>query len=819
MQIPTTSTDPFPESLVDLQAITSLVMPIRSAWTKSSTGTGADAVPDLSESEFPFLEGKPEVDRKTSKGRRHAGEQLLMKRLAGQGFVMKTVLDTGALGKRRRARLLSETVGDDMDASIHYSINRKNRWQLGSAVEMIKNKIDTDNVAFSAIDSVYGFDGQRVMAQHQLNQNGLVQSKHCKSHRGSQNGGEASGKGLEVRYLMSKPHPVAKLMTGNAFNKSKPAVRSKKRAQMDISVYSTDGEPTEVEEQPKQLPEEVINLYRPRQQTYTLADFIQDKSAPVIVRHRPENVNSEETFEQVEMPVSNISSSTTDYSTKVEHGNRFEIKLDADHVGIGKQIHWLQQAAVIAEREEFNFQWLNLARTAFQVDISPILMEHSYSPVIVLSFSYNQKEKMINVIFNASKECEIHRFHLEMGSMPYQKRVRLDTYLNLVLQNTRIHVLGVEPPRHGMNSTQFSTRTQPLTDYQLMSSTESLDKHITALVEGSTQESEVEEEDDFEHVDIDDLAFSDDENSEAIDEHENIDPTWIDESLDEQVAELKTVCHECGEDRTTEVITSGSCGHSFCFKCINRLVRPPIACKQAPLMCPAANCDKEYPMSLLPSVFPIPLIYLALRGRAEYMAKKHDLRMFECPTGCGTALIKREIPYNQVECGRCYNHWCPECLTAPHWPMTCSQAKQWREKCLIQADKGEEAEQNHIQIQYYEMVIDCQKRRFGTENWKLLAKELRKKVGYKLERQFVDIMKTTLQMVENGFAWLYMTKGPNRPASWPKVKVALMALYSEFNRVENCVIKSPQCENEAQVAAELHALRGLIRKGLQEYNP
>lgn len=68
---------------------------------------------------------------------------------------------------------------------------------------------------------------------------------------------------------------------------------------MDMSVYSTDGVETEVDDEVKENGDELSNMYRPKSQTYTLADFIQEKSEPVIVRARPESVKAEETFEEV----------------------------------------------------------------------------------------------------------------------------------------------------------------------------------------------------------------------------------------------------------------------------------------------------------------------------------------------------------------------------------------------------------------------------------------------------------------------------------------------------------------------------------------
>lgn len=271
---------------------------------------------------------KPEVDRKGEKGRRHAGEQLLKKRLAGQGYLLKTVVAAKPLGKRRRARLLSEAgaaADGGLADEIPYSLNRKNRWELESAAELLQEDDGAEHrrdpahaqVAFSAVDARFGAYGgfdKHVMAQHQLLEDGAVGSRTARSQRGSRLHDTGSNKALEVRYVMSKVHPATKLASGNTFKSNKPLARSTRRAQLELSVYSTDGELGPAAEEANntanqsamtrsqlQQSEEVMNLYRPKQHTYTLADFVQDKSAPVMVgRPRPESVTAaEDAFEQV----------------------------------------------------------------------------------------------------------------------------------------------------------------------------------------------------------------------------------------------------------------------------------------------------------------------------------------------------------------------------------------------------------------------------------------------------------------------------------------------------------------------------------------
>jgi hypothetical protein len=58
-------------------------------------------IPAFSETDFPFLDTKPEVDEfKVNKGRRNANAQLLSKKLAGQAFILKQVV--GQNGQRTK---------------------------------------------------------------------------------------------------------------------------------------------------------------------------------------------------------------------------------------------------------------------------------------------------------------------------------------------------------------------------------------------------------------------------------------------------------------------------------------------------------------------------------------------------------------------------------------------------------------------------------------------------------------------------------------------------------------------------------------------
>lgn len=70
---------------------------------------------------------------------------------------------------------------------------------------------------------------------------------------------------------------------------------------------------------------------------------------------------------------------------------------------------------------------------------------------------------------------------------------------------------------------------------------------------------------------------------EFVDSDQVLDTKWRDASLDEQVAQLKTLCDECGENDTTKIILLDQCGHSFCFRCFKASLYQQI-CENVPLL-------------------------------------------------------------------------------------------------------------------------------------------------------------------------------------------------------------------------------------------
>lgn len=167
-------------------------------------------------------------DFKKVKGRRNASEQLLQKKLAGQAYVLKQVVGQGkGIGKKRRARLLSNE-DSEMKLNVPYSLNRKNRWEVESSAEYLKDRRSDKHVQLCALDqhlTVKGLSPSKdVLAFHQVDQHGTLNSRKSQSQRGSTLSAlsvECEEKPLSIRYVLAKSNPNAKGLIGGSLDKGK----------------------------------------------------------------------------------------------------------------------------------------------------------------------------------------------------------------------------------------------------------------------------------------------------------------------------------------------------------------------------------------------------------------------------------------------------------------------------------------------------------------------------------------------------------------------------------------------------------------------
>ncbi|KAI6186815.1 hypothetical protein M3Y98_00173900 [Aphelenchoides besseyi] len=829
------------ESLVDLSALSPLAMPVQTAWKnveKSATAMFGqqESQLTLSEADFPLL-AKPEVDQYKPKSRRNAGEQLLQKKMAGQGYVIKQMVGDGprtkTLGKKRRARLLSDN-SEDFQLNVPYSLNRKQLWEIKSGAELLRNQ-HSDQVHLSAADFVAGADlklknPRDVLALHQVDENGIINSRPSRSNRGSllselNPSTDESEKEMTFRYSLVKAHPMAKCSTGNSFNRNKPMSRSTRRAQMDVSVYSTDdGELNEEEAKFEEADnsDETVRMYRPKERTYSLSDFIQEKTSPVIVQKSRVGRMATDDYVQVEMPEENNETNSDEMAQKIAGndlppaGCHQTIKLKASTVGIQSRADWLQQSKSLAERPEIRFQWLNAAYGAFLIDVTGLLTGDAVcSPLCVLTVRYRNKD--VEVLINTSAKCTVSMKKLE-SSVTSTVDDGLDGLVRLVLKNICVCASDNETKQTSdlqlysldCNSTQLAALIQPLNDYALLAgklefgNEDAGNPSFAPIQPCSDVEIDNELEDDFEHVDMSEFETTSDSQLET---------AWIDTKLDEQMAAMRTICDECGETEISNIVSLGDCGHSFCRRCLHEQLQPLLSQKSMHILrCPFEKCTSAIAPQLLFSVFPLSWVIHAVHLNANHQATTNGRRLYECPQKCGLGLLdESRLRYSHVYCQNCHIHRCNACQShPPHWPLTCSQFRKWTGKCA-QFDDAEK----RVSAQFWTPYTEARQRRLNLSSARSIAKDARKNVGYKFERQFVELRKACLQIVENGFAWLYMTRNANeRPANWSNAKIMLNNLLNAINQLENDIVRSGQ--NVDKTREQIQKVTGQLHKTLTE---
>lgn len=210
---------------------------------------------------------------------------------------------------------------------------------------------------------------------------------------------------------------------------------------------------------------------------------------------------------------------------------------------------------------------------------------------------------------------------------------------------------------------------------------------------------------------------------------------------------------------------------------------------------------------------------MTIHSCAESKAQKLGQQLFSCTNGCGIGVL--ETPNNklgQVQCNACKNHFCIDCHRHPHWPLTCAQNKVWSRKRDLQSKKlqedgNEDSSKNEISQQFWSVCNEARKRRIETQTSRKVTKEVLKRVGYKCERQFSELRKACLQVVENGYAWLYLSRN-NRPSNWVSVKTQLTLLYKMLNNFETTL--TTRSSEADKVDDNMQKLRITLRKTISE---
>ncbi|CAK5027078.1 unnamed protein product [Meloidogyne enterolobii] len=286
--------------------------------------------------EFSFLESKPSLldqrsskgSGKPSKGRRNAGEAIWRRKLANQAFLVriggggpgggkelsgnKSNSVGGWGGHRRRGRVLSELMAEQFAPSVPYSLNRKSRWMKDGVdwLSDLSGGSDGQKLRFCIAETNYSMTGnESVKALHSFDaESGYLQTKMSKSKRGAlladlkkvvdeeENLEENEiPKKQQINFHLTKPNLLSRVFAGKIFTRRK-TFRSCTKSVMEVSTISSisSNNPSKntkliVPESEPEEENEFIAQYRPKRETYSLADFIKNNknsssSSPLIIR-------------------------------------------------------------------------------------------------------------------------------------------------------------------------------------------------------------------------------------------------------------------------------------------------------------------------------------------------------------------------------------------------------------------------------------------------------------------------------------------------------------------------------------------------------
>jgi hypothetical protein len=272
---------------------------------------------------------------KPPKGRRNAGEAMYRRKLANKAFLVRVggggpcggeELNGnksnnigggwGVGGHRRRGRgVLSELMAEQYSLSVPYSLNRKSRW-MKDGIDWL-SELSSDSIGqklrYCLAEADYSLAGtQSIRAFHSLNsENGYLQSKISKSKRGAylndlrkqfeedeEENNDENNNIPQINFHLARPNLLKRVFAGKIFTRRKSfySFRSCTKSPMEISS-SLSTSPTSrsstnnnlnksninkrqliINESEPEEENEFIAQYRPKRETYSLADFIKENN-------------------------------------------------------------------------------------------------------------------------------------------------------------------------------------------------------------------------------------------------------------------------------------------------------------------------------------------------------------------------------------------------------------------------------------------------------------------------------------------------------------------------------------------------------------
>ncbi|KAL7073419.1 hypothetical protein ACQ4LE_007422 [Meloidogyne hapla] len=886
-------------------------------FTDSSLSLASNRVTDLAnnnEGEFSFLESKPSLldqrsikgGGKPSKGRRNAGEAIWRRKLANKAFLIriggggpgggkelsgnKSNSGGGWGGHRRRGRVLSELMAEQFAPSVPYSLNRKSRWMKDGVdwLSELSGGSAGQKLRFCLAESDYSMTGnESVRAFHSFDaESGYLQSKLSKSKRGAlladlkkvideEEENEIPKK--QFNFNLTKPNLLTRVFAGKIFTRRK-TFRSCTKSVMEISTTSSSkcsNNPSKIKRQliiAESEPEEeneFIAQYRPKRETYSLADFIKNNKNPLII-HRggqqsrrkgcSSSINSnnsalncfEDTedgqytivpqMECVELPddilpniddnndnnqqnrVSPPSSSSVNNQlyNQIISSLRQQINQQQPLIIANNYLHCFSISKNYLQNfsktyPQFNPQWLG--DHLLLIDLTPSLeIKTKISPnnnqLFVLIISSSQI--FINSLIPLDG-CKLQNIFIK------ENNTNFDQIVKILLENVRTDFAeweikqqnfqlspSLENLRGVFHSSRLALSPKPISVISILKmQREDFGRDESQFVwtdDFLPQFEKEEDEEAFEFIDLNELL----NNNEQKNKKQLNSP----------------ICCNCHNNKDNPSLAMlPSCGHRFCRHCLINNLKQQLIDEPLHFHCPL--CTSPLPLDILVWLFPLPIVNSICLLYQTEKNQQNSLQLSECPN-CKTILeIKEnEEEFGHLICIRCSIYWCKNCGGEPHWPLNCLQYSDWNKRLrpsendqLVPKSKTFNFSQQ-ITGQFADLCIEARTRRMDTRLGWQLGKHVRRLISgdSQAERRFGILRKTALHILEYGTAWLYLHKQQKpRPVGWSQLKSLLWALNDRIECLDNELLFSGSLTDSDQLIVRFGELEQLNEKCLVKF--
>uniref|UniRef100_A0AC35TJZ8 RING-type domain-containing protein n=1 Tax=Rhabditophanes sp. KR3021 TaxID=114890 RepID=A0AC35TJZ8_9BILA len=471
----------------------------------------------------------------------------------------------------------------------------------------------------------------------------------------------------------------------------------------------------------------------------------------------------------------------------------------------------------------YNLRWLDVGQTRLTADFSKVLQDMPSSRkrmiMIVVVEKNADDASSLRLLFNAAFKY-VPAFAEKIDEdilyfLDQQSQVKISNLTELLERIAEVGKLWMQNSLKcgfTLNHDQDSNQTN-MNAFESYCNSEQLSQEIVGMTE--YQMSEIlrkkycqNEEDAFENIDrriINRESFS--ERSSTSDsaveceeysvsdfemiEHEDI----VEPVNNTNVTKFIKLCDMCeGTFSLQEALFFNDCEHNFCHGCLSKEVSRQIRCGKCPVKCPGnwPHCDTVIPVTFLPVILPLPLITYYINLQYTQLMLEENKIVTKCIRCDESASLDSINQYNQVNCKKCYLHFCIRCQSAPHWPMTCEQNVEWRLVYKRQCDKHEGMEvdsgngfkENALSEKFFLPSKDAHDLRFDILKANKIDNLFRKVRSQLPDINYSQLRKTVLHLVEYGYGYCYNTRA-KKPENWGRIKNKLDVVFNSIGAIDS----------------------------------